>query len=103
MNLKTIIKGTMVTIKARCTNTGNNKIKTHILWAIGLIIAVEAISLLEPFTGNITPPVAAACYPTKEKVNGRSVFKCDSRPSRCRRGSIVRINGRTYQKLICRR
>lgn len=70
---------------------------------IGIMIAVEAISLIEPFTANITPPAIAICLPTEEKVNGRRVFKCDDRPSKCRKGKIVRINGKRYQKLICRR
>ncbi len=72
-------------------------------WTIGLMIAVEAISLTEPLAGKITPSVVAACYPTQQRVNGGRVFKCDNRPSKCRRGKIVRINGRAYQKLICRR
>jgi hypothetical protein len=72
-------------------------------WTIGIMIAVEVISLIEPFATNITPPVIAVCLPTDEKVNGRTVFKCDNRPSKCRRGKIVRINGKSYQKLICRR
>jgi hypothetical protein len=103
MNLKTIEKGTMAAAETRCTDTVKKIGKTRILWAVGLTIAVEAISLIEPFTGNITPPVVAACLPTKEKVNGRTVFQCDNRPSKCRRGGIVRINGKTYRKLICRR
>jgi hypothetical protein len=118
MNLKKIAKGMMaagITVvaptltrsiipaaEAHRTNMGK-KIGKICMWAIGLMIAVEAISLIEPFTGNMTPPAVAACLPTREKVNGRTVFKCDNRPSRCRRGSIVRINGKAYQKLICRR
>jgi hypothetical protein len=118
MNLKKIAKGTIavdITVvvppltrsiipvaEAHCTNTGK-KIGKICVWAIGLMMAVEAISLTEPFTGNMTPPAVAACFPTREKVNGRAVFNCDNRPSRCRRGSIVRINGKAYQKLICRR
>jgi hypothetical protein len=103
MNLKTIEKGTIAAAEPHCTDSVKKIGKTCILWAIGLTIAVEAISLIEPFTGNITPPVVAACLPTKESVNGRTVFKCDNRPSKCRRGGIVRINGKTYRKLICRR
>ena len=71
-------------------------------WTIGLIIAVEVISLIKPFAGKITPPVIAACFPTRERVNGRAVFKCDNRPSKCRSGAIVRINGKAYRKLSCR-
>jgi hypothetical protein len=79
------------------------KLNTIAKWTIGLIIVVEAISLIEPFAWNITSPVAAVCLPTKERVKGSPVFKCDRRPSKCRRGAIVRINGKVYRKLICHR
>ncbi len=79
------------------------KLKKIIKWTIGLIITVEVVSLIEPFAWNITTPVAAACLPTDKTVNGKTVFKCDKRPSKCRRGGTIRINGTTYRKLICRR
>ncbi len=81
----------------------NVKLNSIAKLTIGIIFALEAISLIVPFAENITPPVVAACYPTDKIVNGKRVFKCDNRPSKCRRGKIVRINGTSYRQLICRR